>query len=85
MLVPVQGWFRDELRGLAREYLLGRQSRQRDILDQKVVRGWLDYRGNLFPRHGIKLWLLLSLEMYFQAFLDAPRSMPVLPVAGRGL
>jgi asparagine synthase (glutamine-hydrolysing) len=85
MLVPVQGWFRDELRGMAREYLLGRQSRQRDILDQKVVREWLDYRGNLFPRHGIKLWLLLSLEMYFQAFLDAPRSMPVLPVAGRGL
>ena len=85
MLVPVQGWFRDELRGMAREYLLGRQARQRGILDQTVVREWLDYRGNLFPRHGIKLWLLLSLEMYFQAFLDAPRSAPVLPAAGRGL
>ena len=85
MLVPVQGWFRDELRGLARDTLLGRQAHQRDLLDQTVVREWLDYRGNLFPRHGIKLWLLLSLELYFQVFLDAPRSAPVLPVAGRGL
>lgn len=85
MLVPVQGWFRAELRGLAREYLLGRRARQRDILDQATVREWLDYRGSLFPRHGIKLWLLLALELYFQAFLDAPRSAPVLPVAGRGV
>ncbi len=85
MLVPVQGWFRNELRSLARDHLLGRRARQRDILDQAVVREWLAYRGNLFPRHGIKLWLLLSLELYFRAFLDAPRSTPVLPVAGRGL
>jgi asparagine synthase (glutamine-hydrolysing) len=85
MLVPVQGWFRGELRGLARELLLGRRARQRDILDQATVREWLEYRGSLFPRHGIKLWLLLALELYFQAFLDAPRSAPVLPVAGRGV
>ena len=33
----------------------------------------------LYLRHGVKLWPLLSLELYFRAFLDAPRAAPVLP------
>ncbi len=85
MLVPVQGWFRDELRPLAIEHLLGRRARERDIVDQALVREWLAYRESLYPRHGVKLWLLLSLELYFRAFLDAPRTAPVLPHPERGL
>ena len=53
--------------------------------NQRLVREWLDYRGSLFPRHGVKHWLLLALELWCRAFLDAPRSAPVLPAAGRGL
>ncbi len=85
MLVPVQGWFRDELRPLATEHLLGRRARERDIVDQALVGEWLAYRESLYPRQGVKLWLLLSLELYFRAFLDAPRTAPVLPHPGRGL
>lgn len=85
MLVPVQGWFKNELKALATEHLLGKRARQRDILNQDLVKSWLNYRESLFPRHGVKLWLALSLELYFRAFLDAPRTEPVLPKAGRGL
>ena len=85
MLVPVQAWFKNELKSMAGEYLLGRRARQRDILNPALVKSWLEYRESLFPRHGVKLWLLLSLELYFRAFLDAPRLTPVLLPDGRGL
>lgn len=84
MLVPVQSWFKNELKALATENLLGKRARQRDILNPELVKSWMEYRESLFPRHGVKLWLLLSLELYFRAFLDAPRTAPVL-LGGRGL
>lgn len=67
MLVPVQGWFRNELKGFARAHLLHRQSRIRPYLNQDLIREWLDYKGCLFPRHGVKLWLLLTLELWLRA------------------
>jgi asparagine synthase (glutamine-hydrolysing) len=66
MLVPVQGWFRRDLRRFARGLLLGRRARTRPYVSREVVREWLDYRGSLWPRHGVKLWLLLTLEAWLQ-------------------
>jgi asparagine synthase (glutamine-hydrolysing) len=66
MLVPVQAWFRKDLRGYARAMLLARNARTRPYLNQAVVREWLDYRGGLWPRHGVKLWLLLTLEVWLR-------------------
>ncbi len=67
MLVPVQAWFRKELKGFARAHLLDRRARTRDYLNAAVVREWLGYEGCLFPRHGVKLWLLLTLELWLRA------------------
>jgi asparagine synthase (glutamine-hydrolysing) len=67
MLVPVQGWFRRELRRYARGLLLDRRARTRPYLNPAVVSEWLAYRGNLWPRHGVKLWLLLTLEIWLRA------------------
>lgn len=66
MLVPVQGWFQRDLRRFARAHLLSRRARIRPYIDQTLVREWLDYRGNLWPRHGVKLWLLLTLEIWLR-------------------
>jgi len=66
MLVPVQAWFRKDLRRYARAMLLARNARTRPYLNQVVVREWLDYRGGLWPRHGVKLWLLLTLEVWLR-------------------
>jgi asparagine synthase (glutamine-hydrolysing) len=73
MLVPVQCWFRGPLRGPARQALLGRRARRRGILNQALLRDWLDYRGSLLPRYGVKLWLVLTLELWFRTYIDAPR------------
>ena len=67
MLVPVQGWFKRDLRRFARKLLLSRRARTRPYFNCEVVREWLNYRGSLWPRHGVKLWLLLTLEVWLRA------------------
>lgn len=67
MLVPVQAWFRCDLRRYARDMLLSRRARTRAYLNPALVREWLDYQGNLWPRHGVKLWLVLTLELWLRA------------------
>ncbi len=66
MLVPVQHWFRSDLKGFARAHLLGRNARTRPYLNPDMVREWLKYEGSLFPRHGVKLWLVLTLELWLR-------------------
>lgn len=64
MMVPVQGWFQRELKGYARGLLLSRGARIRPYVNTQLVREWLAYRGELWPRYGVKLWLLLTLELW---------------------
>jgi asparagine synthase (glutamine-hydrolysing) len=66
MMVPVQRWFRERWRRRAASLLLSRSARTRRFLDQGVVRDWLDYRGDVWARYGVKLWLLVSLELWLQ-------------------
>jgi asparagine synthase (glutamine-hydrolysing) len=77
MMVPVQGWFRHELKQFARHTLWddvfsvhnlaprGRDAWVWRFLDKKYARRWLDYEGP--DRHGLKLWMLLSLEFWLRA------------------
>ena len=67
MLVPVQKWFKEDLNRYARGLLLSKQSRIRPFLQQAVLKEWLDYRPLPLPRHGVKLWLVLALELWLRA------------------
>lgn len=67
MMVPVQRWFRERWRRRAGALLLSRRARTRHFFNQDVVRDWLDYRGDVWARYGVKLWLLVSLELWLQA------------------
>ena len=67
MLVPVQRWFREEMSRYAKDMLLSRHSRIRPYLDQGMVGDWLKYAPLPFPRHGVKLWLILTLELWLRA------------------
>jgi asparagine synthase (glutamine-hydrolysing) len=64
MLVPVQAWFQDELRPLARAMLLDPAARTAPYLSRPVVKEWLDTPEA--PRRGVKLWLLLTLELWLR-------------------
>lgn len=67
MMVPVQLWFRKRWRRRARALLLSRRSRIRPYVTQDVIRDWLDYRGDTWSRYGVKLWLLVSLELWLRS------------------
>ena len=67
MMVPVHRWFRHEWNRQARSVLLHRKAAIAPYLNQDLIRNWLHYRGDVWGRYGVKLWLLLSLELWLQA------------------
>ncbi len=66
MMVPVQYWFRKLWQKEARALLLNRQARIREFLQMDLVEDWLNYRNDTWGRYGVKLWLLVSLELWLQ-------------------
>ncbi len=66
MRVPVQRWFRWELWLYARWRLLAPNARIYRYVNRAVVWNWLRYEGEVWPRYGAKLWLLLTLEIWLQ-------------------
>jgi asparagine synthase (glutamine-hydrolysing) len=69
MLVPVEGWFRGPLLPAARERLLDGLAPyglfRRDYLE-RLLAGKL---GGIRPRHGAKIWLLVTLEAWLRKVL----------------
>ena len=61
------GWAAKELteKGL-RVLLLERGARTGPWLNRRVIEEWINYRGELWPRHGRKLWLVLTLEVWLR-------------------
>jgi asparagine synthase (glutamine-hydrolysing) len=70
MRVPVQRWLRGPLADLARDVLLGHRAADRGVLRQDAVREWLRGHGSLYPRHGAKIWQVLTLELWLRSYLD---------------
>ncbi|HJZ93925.1 MAG TPA: asparagine synthase-related protein, partial [Gemmataceae bacterium] len=70
MLVPVEGWFRGPLLPAAHERLLdglkGYGLVRREYLE-RLLGGRL---GGLRPRHGAKIWLLVTLEAWLRRVLN---------------
>jgi asparagine synthase (glutamine-hydrolysing) len=70
MLVPVEGWFQGPLLPAAKERLLDGLTRfglfRRGYLE-KLLSGKL---GGLRPRHGAKVWLLVTLEAWLRRVLN---------------
>lgn len=67
MMVPVQLGFRQHWNAAARALLLNRRAAIAPYLNQKLIRQWLDYQGDVWGRYGVKLWLLVSLEYWLRA------------------
>ncbi len=70
MRVPVQNWLNGALKDLANDLLFGKKARERGLFQEKTIRTWLRGEGLIYARQGGKLWLLLTLELWLQAFWD---------------
>ncbi len=66
MMVPVQYWFKKIWQRRAKSLLLNRNAEIAPYLNQDLIREWLNYRGDAWQRYGVKLWLLVSLEIWLQ-------------------
>jgi len=53
------------MRGYARDMLLDRRARTRAWFEPRIVKHWLDTPRE--PRRGVKLWLLLTMEVWLRA------------------
>lgn len=66
MMVPVQLGFRKYWQQQARKMLLHKKSAIAPYFQQQIIQDWLNYRGDIWGRYGVKLWLLTSLEVWLQ-------------------
>lgn len=66
MMVPVNFWFRQIWQRRTKNLLLSKKAAIAPYLNQDLIKDWLSYRGDTWGRYGIKLWLLVSLEMWLQ-------------------
>lgn len=87
--VPIDRWFRHELRDMAYDLLLDTQATTRGYFRPNVVRRYLDEHSRGVAHHHSKLWALLMLEVWHRVFIDeaCPLSPPapghvLLPLGG---
>ncbi|MBF2017710.1 MAG: asparagine synthase [Rivularia sp. T60_A2020_040] len=66
MMVPVQYWFKNIWQRRAKSLLLDKNAEIAPYLNQDLIRQWLNYQGDAWQRYGVKLWLLVSLEIWLQ-------------------
>ncbi|OUL35582.1 asparagine synthase [Nostoc sp. T09] len=66
MMVPVQLGFRKYWQRAARKLLLSKKSAIAPYINQSILSKWLNYEGDIWGRYGVKLWLLVSLEIWLQ-------------------
>ena len=75
--VPLDHWFRHELKDLAYDVLLSDSLRQRGYLHEHVVRRLLDEHTRGVRSWHYQLWNLLMFESWHRMFIDArPTSCP---------
>jgi len=77
--VPIDHWFRGELRAFARDVLLGPTARQRGWYRMPFVERMLDeHAAGRFEWH-TQLWTLLMLELWLQMYIDRVPTAPPRP------
>jgi asparagine synthase (glutamine-hydrolysing) len=70
--VPIDHWFRHELREMAADLLLDTRARSRGYFRPAVVRRWLTEHAAGRAQHHTRLWSLLVLELWHRTFIDQP-------------
>lgn len=72
--VPLDAWFRGELETMARDLLQGSDSFVGGLLDARAVGAILTDHASGRRDEEIRIWTLLSLEMWGRTFLGTPLS-----------
>ncbi len=68
--VPIEHWFRNEMKDYMYEILLSDRAVNRGIFNKKAVKKLLDTHINTNINHAYRIWALITLEIWFQEFFD---------------
>ncbi len=79
--VPIDRWFRNELRELAYDTLLDSRAAARGYFRPEEVRRLLDEHVAVTAHHHARLWSLLMLELWHRAFIDDAGATPAVAPA----
>ncbi len=71
--VPLDVWFRDHLRDMARDMLLGPSSFVATTMDRDAVRRLIESHESGRRDESIRIWTLLSLEVWHDVFFSGSR------------
>jgi asparagine synthase (glutamine-hydrolysing) len=74
--IPIDVWFRDDLRDFARDLLLGSAARQRGYLQHAVVERLINEHVSGARQWHDLLWNLMMFELWHQRFVDARPERP---------
>ena len=68
--VPLDHWFRQDLKTLAHDVLLDRRAAERGYFRRDVVSQLLDEHVRGAADHAARLWSLLVLELWHREWID---------------
>ena len=68
--IPINDWFKGELRPMARETLLSQRACERGLFKPAEVERLLTDHASGRELHGYRLWALLCLELWFREVVD---------------
>ncbi len=68
--VPVDHWFRGELKQFVYDTLLSEKALSRGLFNEQAIKALLDTHTTTKINHGYRIWALITLELWFQEFFD---------------
>jgi asparagine synthase (glutamine-hydrolysing) len=68
--IPIDEWFRGELKEYVYEKLLGEKALSRGLFKEDSIRGFLNEHVETGINHAPRLWALLTLELWFEEYFD---------------
>lgn len=68
--IPIDTWFRAELKNFAYDTLLSEKAINRGVFKKEAVKAILDEHNNTKISHAYRIWALITLEIWFQEYFD---------------
>lgn len=68
--VPIDHWFRNELKPLLHDILLSKKCRERGLLNMDFVSTLIEQHTKSQFDHAYRLWNLLCLELWHRTWID---------------
>jgi asparagine synthase (glutamine-hydrolysing) len=74
---PVRAWIKKDYRNRIYDILFSQRFRDRGLLDAETVKEIYDANLQGYEDYALRLWALVTLELWFETFIDRPGDAPL--------